>query len=95
MSKTTLLLDRTMTKYHGVIIYKFYEEIPGSSLRELKNGTLVSCKPSYKIYYRYSGSYPFDSVKKAKESIDNIMKELASKGITCTQREFEYVMNNK
>ena len=84
-----------MTKYHGVIIEKFYEEIPGSSLRELKDGTVVLRKPKYNTYYKYAESYPYDSIKEAKESIDRIMKEIASKNIILTQKEFENIMNNR
>lgn len=80
-------------KYKGIIIDIETIEIPGSSLRELKNGTMKECKPKYEKRYSYPGGHKHTCMQDCKDSIDNIIGNLELQN--CYVKEiFEEVMND-
>ena len=85
-----------MSTYRGVKIYQTREEIPGSSLKELKDGTLVPCKSKfYPAVYRYAGSsYPYDSLREIKTAIENIYQRCLETWAESRPEEFAAVMND-
>jgi hypothetical protein len=79
-------------KYKGVIFDKVTEEIPGSSLRELKDGRMKECKPKFRtLGYAFHDGYPYDTVKELKEVVDRIHE--AHFDGSGTQEEWLEVMN--
>lgn len=60
----------------GVKIYRVKEQIPGSDLRELKDGTMVPCKPQYEIFYQYPGAYKYDSLTECIQAINKVKQNL-------------------
>ncbi len=65
-------------KYKGVIITIEKVEIPGTSLRELKNGTMKEAKPKFEKFYLFQGSYCYSSMAECKKGIDRIIEQLGS-----------------
>ena len=59
-------------KHRGVLIQKVKEEIPGSSLKELKDGRFVECKPQFDTTYQFARSFPYSTLEECKQAIDNI-----------------------
>jgi hypothetical protein len=67
-----MMVQKSLRTHRGVRIFSVKEEIPGSSLKELKDGTMVEVKPKYCTCYCYAGSYKFDTIEEAKASIDEV-----------------------
>lgn len=84
-----------MPKYLGVIIHKVKDIIPGSDLKELKDGRLVPCKPQFEVSYQYAGSYPYDTLAECKASIDATLKSCKEVGGECRPKEFAAIMNTE
>ena len=81
-------------RYRGVIITKEREMIPGSNIKELKDGRFVECKPKfYPPVYKYAGSYPYSTLKECKESIDAVFNN-DPEYWSQNQKEFERIMNS-
>ncbi len=78
-------------KYRGVTINIDKEEIPGSSLKELKSGEMKEVKPKFMKFYRFADSYNYGSAKECKEAIDRIISEL---GEDYNKEVFTKVMNS-
>ena len=83
---------KQVTTYIGIKIFKLLEEVPGSSLRELKNGTMKECKPKFDRHYCFQGSYKYDSVKECREAIDRIKKASPA---DISDEEFAKIMNEE
>jgi len=71
--------------YLGVIIYKEKEKVPGSDLRELKDGRLIECAPIYDTWYKYTGGIRCYTLQECKESIDSIFRQ--TKDMYSTEKE--------
>lgn len=83
---------KTYRNYLGVNIFRVKTTIPGSDIRELKDGRMVECNPKYEVSYQFAGSYPYETLKECKESILTVFeksKELVSKN------EFIKIMNEE
>jgi hypothetical protein len=80
-------------KYRGVQIFRQYNMIAGSDLRELKNGELKPCKPQYETCYRFAGSAWYDSVDEVIEAIESIWKGAHNGSKAPNPKDFIEVMN--
>jgi len=87
-------MDKPYAIYKKVKIYRNREMIPGSNLRELKDGIMKECKPQYyPAQYAHMDGYPCDTLREAKQTIDRIESECRRNG--CFDRKtFTEVMNN-
>ena len=84
-----------MPVYLGVKIWKEREQIPGSDIKQLKNGRFVDCKPKYyDPVWKYAGSYPYSTLEEAKQSIDTILARCKEVGGESRLAEFAAIMNS-
>lgn len=61
-------------KHLGVKIFKVKEQVLGSDLKILKDGSVKICKPRFETFYQYAGSFKYDTIKECIESIDECKK---------------------
>ena len=81
-------------KHRGVLIQKIKEEIPGSSLKELKDGRLVECKPQFDTTYQFARSFPYSTLEECKQAIDNIFFRCQEIGGETDPVKFAEIMNS-
>ena len=83
--------SKVVSTHRGVQIFKESVEIPGSSLRELKDGSMKDCAPKFEHTYAYYAGHPMETAKAVKRMIDELWEKNQNIG---TQEDFAWVMNN-
>ena len=81
-------------KHRGVLIQKVKEEIPGSSLKELKDGCFVECKPQFDITFQFARSFPYSTLGECKQAIDDIYERCKEVGGETDPVKFAEIMNS-
>lgn len=83
---------KAVKTYLGVKIFKFKDKVPGSDTKILKDGRFKTCSPKFETYYKYAGSYPYDTLKECMESIEECKNKLVAVD-SFDQEVFEEIMN--
>lgn len=87
--------EKPVKVHKGVKIYRCREQIPGTDLREMKDGIFKDCKPKYIYAYKYIDGYPDNTISEVIESIDNIWGNAGYKNTPKGIKEFSNIMNEE
>ena len=81
--------------YRGINIYRQYEVIPGSDLKELKNGEMKEVKPKKELVgFHYADGFPYDTIHLCEQAIDQLYRQFEAAGGT-NKVAFRQIMNTK
>jgi hypothetical protein len=90
LSKVNIM--KAFRTHRGVKIQRVKHMIAGSDFTITASQVMIPRKPEYDITFEYAGSYPYDTIEEAKDSIDSIWNKCEWQDNQ--QKEFANVMNS-